>query len=217
MNPSWPEPDDAPMGTVDEAALLAIIQTELRASADVKRRMADDAGPIVRMAFVCAEALRGGRKLLFCGNGGSAADALHLAAEFVGRYRLEREGLPAIALSANVAVITAVGNDYQYDRIFARQVEALGMAGDVLLCMSTSGTSANIFQAIEAARRRQLRVIAWTGQCGTALAVAADVAFQVPSVDTARVQEGYMAAAHAMCGIVERLLCGDLRHIAVPD
>jgi D-sedoheptulose 7-phosphate isomerase len=217
MNPSWPEPDDAPMGTVDEAALLAIIQTELRASADVKRRMADDAGPIVRMAFVCAEALRGGRKLLFCGNGGSAADALHLAAEFVGRYRLEREGLPAIALSANVAVITAVGNDYQYDRIFARQVEALGVAGDVLLCMSTSGTSANIFQAIEAARRRQLRVIAWTGQRGTALAVAADVAFQVPSVDTARVQEGYMAAAHAMCGLVERLLGGDLCHIAVPD
>jgi D-sedoheptulose 7-phosphate isomerase len=178
--------------------------------------MADDPGSVLRMAFLCTGALRGGRKLLFCGNGGSAADALHLAAEFVGRFRLEREGLPAIALSANAAVITAVGNDYGYDRVFARQVEALGVAGDVLLCMSTSGASANIFRAIEAARRRQLLVIAWTGQRGTALAAAADVALQIPSADTARIQEGYMTAAHAMCGVVERLLSGDLRHIPVP-
>jgi D-sedoheptulose 7-phosphate isomerase len=216
MNPTRPESDDAPPAATDEAALLAIIRAELAASAEVKRQMADDPGSVLRMAFLCTGALRGGRKLLFCGNGGSAADALHLAAEFVGRFRLEREGLPAIALSANAAVITAVGNDYGYDRVFARQVEALGVAGDVLLCMSTSGASANIFRAIEAARRRQLLVIAWTGQRGTALAAAADVALQIPSADTARIQEGYMTAAHAMCGVVERLLSGDLRHIPVP-
>jgi D-sedoheptulose 7-phosphate isomerase len=216
MNPTSPRPADTPPRAADEASLLAIIRAELLTSAEVKRQLADDPGPIVRMALVCAGALRGGRKLLFCGNGGSAADALHLAAEFVGRYRMEREGLPAIALSANVATITAVGNDYGYDRVFARQVEALGGAGDVVLCMSTSGASANIFRAIEAARRRQLLVIAFTGQRGTALAAAADVALQVASADTARIQEGYMAAAHAMCGVVERLLGGDLRHIAVP-
>lgn len=216
MNGTSPIPDDTPPVVDAAGALLAIIRAELLTSAEVKRQLADDPGPVLRMAFLCAGALRGGRKLVFCGNGGSAADALHLAAEFVGRYRLEREGLPAIALSTNVATITAVGNDYGYDRVFARQVEALGGAGDVLVCLSTSGASANIFQAIEAARRRELLVVALTGQRGTALAAAADVALQIPSADTARIQEGYMAAAHAMCGVVERLLGGDLRHVAVP-
>lgn len=198
------------------AALLAAIRDELQASAALKQRMAEQPEPVLRAALECARALRAGRKVLFCGNGGSAADALHLAAEFVGRYRLEREALPAIALSANIAVITAVGNDYEYQRVFARQVEALGNGGDVLVCLSTSGTSANVFKAIEVARRRQLRVVAFTGTNGTALAGAADVALQVPSTDTARVQEGYMTAAHAMCGIVERLLCGDLRDQPLP-
>ncbi|MGI8914847.1 MAG: D-sedoheptulose-7-phosphate isomerase [Chloroflexota bacterium] len=216
MNTPSLESATALNGASREAVLLASIGDELRASADVIRQLADDPAPVLRAAIICARALRAGQKLLFCGNGGSAADALHLAAEFVGNYRLPREGLPAIALSANMAVLTAVGNDDCYDRVFARQIEALGADGDVLVCISTSGKSANIFQAIEAARRRRLHVIACTGRRGTALAAKADVVMQIPSAETARVQEGYMAAGHAMCGIVERLLCGDLGDVPLP-
>lgn len=205
------------MSSAGDAGLLAIISEELRASAEIKRRMADDPSAILRAALECVRALRAGRKLLFCGNGGSAADALHLAAEFVGKYRLDREALPAIALSANVSVISAIANDYSYHRVFARQVEALGCEGDVMVGISTSGNSANIFEAINAARRKNLRVIAFTGSGGQALVNAADVALQIPSADTARVQEGYMTAAHALCGIVERLLCGDLRDRSLAD
>ena len=198
------------MGT-GPATLHESVKSELLASADVKQDMAAHPDAIVDVALELIRALRASRKVLFCGNGGSAADAVHLAAELVGRYRQDREALSAIALSANLSTLTAIGNDYSYDLTFSRQVEALGSPGDVLVCISTSGRSANVVKAAEAARARGLRVVALTGEGGGPLAERADVTLAVPSRDTARIQEGYMTAAHAVCGLVERALCGDLR------
>lgn len=197
--------------------LLDDIIGELRASAEVKQRMAAQPGIILKIALELIGALRAGRKVLFCGNGGSAADSLHLATEFVGRYRLERTAMPAIALSADVSTLTAIGNDYSYELVFARQVEALGAPGDVLVCITTSGRSANIFRAVETARAHGLRIIGLTGEAGTELAARVDLALLVPSTDTARIQEGYMAAGHAICGLVERAMYGDLRDAQLPQ
>lgn len=203
-------------GGATTAVLLRAIADELNASARVKQTMANSPEQIFRIAVALVGVLRGGGKVLFCGNGGSAADALHLAAEFVGRYRLERDALPALALSANVSVITAIGNDYAYERVFARQVEALGRNGDAIVAMTTSGASANILRAMEAARQQGMIVIAFTGERGTGLRDIADLTLVVPSADTARIQEGYMAAAHAICGLTERALGGDLRTVDIP-
>jgi D-sedoheptulose 7-phosphate isomerase len=157
-----------------------------------------------RAASVIAEAIGAGGKVLTFGNGGSAADAQHIAAELVGRYILERAALPAIALTENPSIVTAVANDLSYDEVFKRHVEGLGEAGDVALALSTSGDSENVVRAIEAARERGLRTIAFTGETGGRLAELVEICVRVPSTETPRIQEGHTALAHALCELVER-------------
>ena len=163
-------------------------------------------GEILAMADACADALGAGRKLLFCGNGGSACDAMHIAGEFVGRYVDDRRGLPAIALSADTGILTAVANDYSYDYIFARQVEALGQRGDVLIALSTSGKSPSVLRAIAAAKEMGLTTVLLTGLKARDLPRAADITILVPSSITAHVQEAHATALHAMTSLVETRL-----------
>ncbi|MDR3348924.1 MAG: D-sedoheptulose 7-phosphate isomerase [Acidaminococcales bacterium] len=161
------------------------------------------AGEIEAAARIAAGALKKGNKLLFCGNGGSAADCQHLAAEFVGRFRKERKGLPAVALTTDTSILTAVGNDYGFERIFSRQVEALGVEGDVLFAFSTSGDSPNVLLAAEAARKKGLRVVALTGGNGGKLKAAGEICLNVPASATARVQEGHMLIGHIICALLD--------------
>ena len=152
---------------------------------------------------LCIDALRNGRKLLFCGNGGSSADAQHWAGELVSRFYYDRPGLAAIALTTDSSILTAIGNDYGYDYTFARQVEALGRAGDVLVLISTSGNSPNIIRAAEAAKARGVAVVGFTGEGGGKLAPMSDICFRIPSSETPRIQEGHEFIGHLLCAMIE--------------
>jgi len=163
---------------------------------------------IAASATAVTDALRAGNKVLLCGNGGSAADAQHIAAELAGRLRLERGGLPAIALTVNPSVMTALANDYGYDMVFARQVEALGREGDVLVGISTSGRSANVVRALETARSAGLVTVGLVGRDTEQMEGLCDHLIAVPVQDTQRIQEVHIAAGHAMCEIVESALFG---------
>lgn len=174
------------------------------AAVDAMRALADD---ISGAAAMIISALRGGGRFFVCGNGGSAADAQHIAAELSGRYLAEREPLDATALSCNTSALTAIGNDYGFDRIFARQLEAHGRAGDVLLAISTSGNSANVLEAARSAKKLGISTIALTGADGGQLANKADASLRVPSNRTPRIQEMHILIGHALCGIVEKALC----------
>jgi phosphoheptose isomerase len=169
-----------------------------------ERVKAADPQPIVDAAAAIIETMTRGGTLLIFGNGGSASDAQHVAAEFVGRFQRERRALAAIALTADTSVLTAIGNDYTFDRVFARQVEALGKRGDVAFGISTSGRSPNIVAALETARARGLQTIALTGRDGGAVGRAAAIHINVPSDATARVQEVHRTVLHIICDIVER-------------
>ncbi|GFO69114.1 phosphoheptose isomerase [Geomonas limicola] len=157
--------------------------------------------------LLCA-AFRDGKKLLVMGNGGSAADAQHFAAEMVGRFLLERKALPAVALSTDTSALTALGNDYGFDRVFARQVEAHAQAGDVVFGISTSGNSPNVQQALETAARYGCRTVALLGKDGGSIKEVAELSLIVPSCDTPRIQEGHITIIHIMCDLVERRLFG---------
>ena len=150
-----------------------------------------------------AERLRRGCKVLVCGNGGSAADAQHWAGELVSRFYYDRPGLAAIALTTDSSILTAVGNDYGYDYTFARQIEALGQAGDVFIAISTSGNSPNILRAAQAARARGMHVLGFTGRGGGKLAPLADICFRMPSDETPRIQEGHEFIGHLLCALIE--------------
>lgn len=158
---------------------------------------------IMEIAERCNMALGEGRKILFCGNGGSAADSQHLAAEFIGRFQKERRSLPAIALTTDTSILTAVGNDYGFDEIFSRQVEGLGQQGDVLIGISTSGNSANIVKAVEKAREIGMHTVGFTGRDGGVMANLCDLSFIVPSEVTARIQEMHILGGHIICELVE--------------
>ena len=163
--------------------------------------------PIVEsIARVITNALCAGQKILWCGNGGSAADAQHLNAELVGRFRSERLPFASLALTTDTSILTAVANDYGYESVFARQVQALGNPGDVLVGISTSGNSANVIAAIKAARSRGLVTIAFTGAAGGRLASLADHSLHVNSLDTARIQETHILAGHMLCEWIEAAL-----------
>lgn len=173
-------------------------------SADVKRRFAKDhAEKIVQVARLMERAFRNGSKVLLFGNGGSATDAAHMAAEFVGRYKRERAPLPAIALATDIAAITCIANDYGFEALFARQVLAHGRKGDIAIAISTSGNSPNVLKGIEAAKSLGMTTIAWTGGAGGKLAGLADYAFVVPSTVTARIQESHITLAHVLCELIE--------------
>lgn len=153
-----------------------------------------------------AQAVQGGHKLMFCGNGGSAADSQHLAAELTGRFIKDRRPLAALALSTDSSALTCIGNDYAFDEVFARQVGALGRAGDVLVAISTSGNSRNVIRAVEEARALGVQVVGLLGRDGGALAAMCDVAVVVPSAVTARIQEAHILIGHTLCGLVEEAL-----------
>lgn len=152
------------------------------------------------------QALKSGNKILLCGNGGSAADAQHIAAELVGRYELERRAFPAISLTTDTSALTAVSNDYGYEQVFARQVEALAVAGDVLIAISTSGKSTSVIRAVEQARKRGCKSIALTGCAGEPLASHCDFAIVIPSNRTSRVQEAHITIGHLWCEMIDAAL-----------
>lgn len=194
----------------DSEAYLLLATSEIEASIAVKRRVIEAHLPVVAaIAGMVVETLRRGNKLLLCGNGGSAADAQHIAAEFVSRFRRERPGLPAIALTTDTSVLTAIGNDYGYERVFARQIEALGRPGDLAIGISTSGESASVIAAMRAARAGGLATAGFSGATGGALRDQVDICLCVPSQHTARIQEAHITVAHIVCEIAERELCGD--------
>jgi len=187
------------------------INSALRESIRVKEAITGNEILTLRIeqaAFLFIEAFREGRKVLFCGNGGSAADAQHLAAELSGRFRLERRPLHAVALSVNSSAVTAIGNDYGFDKIFARQLEGAGKEGDVLLVLSTSGNSENILRAVETALSKGMHVIALTGESGGRLASMDLLLINVPSSDTARIQEAHITIGHIICELCETALFG---------
>jgi D-sedoheptulose 7-phosphate isomerase len=163
---------------------------------------------IEEVARAIAFTLNEGNKVMIFGNGGSACDASHLAAEFVNRFKKERPGLPAIALNTDMAIITAISNDYDFSEVFARQLKTLGQKGDIAIAISTSGASKNVLKAVTAAKKKGIKTIALTGSKGQKLASMCDFAFVVPSEDTPRIQETHITLAHALCHMVEEILFG---------
>tara|TARA_B100000686_G_C16736083_1_gene943667 strand:+ start:1192 stop:1770 length:579 start_codon:yes stop_codon:yes gene_type:complete len=181
------------------------IKKYLYESAEVKRLVGDTlSNEIARAVDAVYQSIDKGGKVLLMGNGGSAGDAQHIAAELVGRYKLERKALPAIALTVDTSAITAIGNDYGYDLIFDRQVEALCLTGDVVVAISTSGNSENIIRALERARKIGARTIALLGKTGGGAKNAADIVILIPSDDTARIQETHITIGHIICELVEK-------------
>jgi D-sedoheptulose 7-phosphate isomerase len=159
------------------------------------------------IAMKMARAILDGNKVLWCGNGGSAADSQHLAAELMGRFRCERRGLPSVALTTDTSILTAIGNDYGYEMVFQRQVEALCSPGDVLVGISTSGNSKNVCAALESAKRIGAFTVALTGEAGGSTAQIAEATLRVASKDTARIQEGHILCGHMLCDWVELKIC----------
>ncbi len=185
------------------------IRRQLAESARVKQSISDElVERISQLAKKSAAALRAGGKIVFFGNGGSAADALHLAAELVVRLRAERKGLAALALTTNPSVLTAAGNDYGFERIFSRQIESLVAANDILVALSTSGDSPNILRGVEAGRARGAYLVAFTGETGGALAGNVDLLLNVPSRDPQRIQEAHISIGHIVCSLIEQLASG---------
>ena len=185
------------------------IAAHLTLSRDAIERAGQDANLLDAartIADVIAASLRGGNKLLIAGNGGSAADAQHIAAEIVGRYKKDRPAYAAIALTTDTSALTAIGNDYGFEQVFSRQVEGLGRRGDVLLTLTTSGRSPNILAALKAARQHGLITIGFTGAKGVGLATSCDHLLVAPSDDTAVIQQIHMAFAHGICEVIEQTL-----------
>ena len=193
---------------LNDAAALA--RRRITESIEVKRRLLEEPEAlrcISEMAAALVRACRDGGKVVFLGNGGSAADAQHLAAEFAGRFVLDRRPLPAIALATNGSITTAIGNDYGFEDVFRREIEALVEARDVVVAISTSGRSANVLRACESARARGATTIGWTGEHGGQLACRVDHCLRVPSADTARIQEVHITVGHVLCEFAEAVLC----------
>ena len=175
--------------------VMADMQTDARLSSN-----------LTAAADACIECLRRGGKLLLAGNGGSAADAQHIAGEFVSRFAFDRPGLAAIALTTDTSILTAIGNDYGYEKLFARQLQALGNQGDVFICYSTSGKSPNILLALREARSKGLVCVGLTGNRGGPMRELCDHILEVPSADTPKIQEGHLVLGHILCGLVENAM-----------
>ncbi len=196
--------------TNESAMTTCILRANIERSLEVHNRLIVECLPsLTAAADALISAYRAGRKALFFGNGGSAADAQHLAAEFVGRYLRERDPMPALALNANSSAVTAIGNDYGYDEVFARQLQALATPGDVAVAISTSGNSPNVTQAVISARRLGLFTIGLTGAAGGRLRSLVDVLIAVPSQETPRIQECHILAGHALCDAVEQAVASE--------
>lgn len=185
-----------------------IITDRIKESIQIKQRLLDDVVIIETMTNVFITCLKSGKRIYFFGNGGSAADAQHLAAEIVSKFYLERKGLPAEALNANTSIMTAIGNDYSFEKIFARQIEASGKDGDVAVGISTSGNSINVLEAVRVARSKGMITVGFAGQTGGKLKSMVDYCFCAPSNDTPRIQEVHITVGHIICEIVEKAIFG---------
>ena len=184
---------------------LEAVKASVQASIDTKTALLNDDAllrQVSSLAERCAAALRAGGKIIFCGNGGSFADAQHLSAEFTSRFLFDRPGLPSLALGTNSSAMTAIGNDYGYENVFAREIQAIATPADVLIAITTSGNSGNILQALETAKVANVPAIALTG-AGRGMLDDATEALNVPSTDTARIQECHILIGHIICGLVE--------------
>lgn len=188
-----------------ESELTSFFEAHRRVMAEVERQLAEKIEAAVDLV---ADALEKGKKLLIMGNGGSAADAQHFAAEIVGRFKLERRAMPAMALSTDTSILTAIGNDYGFDRVFTRQVEAFAGAEDVVVGISTSGSSLNVHGALVLARERGCRTIGLLGRNGGTIAGIVDIPLTIPADDTPRIQEAHITIIHIICDLVERRLFG---------
>lgn len=190
-----------------------LIKKHFQASAELKLQAMETLAPaIAEAAMLISRQLLSERKVLSCGNGGSAGDAQHFSSEMLNRFERDRPGLPAMALTTDTSTLTSIANDYSYEEIFAKQVRALGQRGDILLAISTSGNSANVVQAISAAQERGMFVIALTGKDGGAMAqqmTGEDIEIRVPSDSTARTQEVHLLVIHCLCDLIDRQLFGD--------
>ena len=185
---------------------MTSIQDDLCASSVLAQSLASDKAMLQTIEAVvelCVGSLKAGGKILFAGNGGSAADAQHMAGEFVSRFNYDRPGLAALALTVDTSILTAIGNDYAFDYVFARQIEALGQEGDVLFAYSTSGNSPNILRALDAAKAKKMTRVGLTGNRGGAMDRACDHLLAMPSAHTPRIQEGHLMVGHAICAAVE--------------
>jgi D-sedoheptulose 7-phosphate isomerase len=194
--------------------LTACIRTEIAKTVDVLTAMMADRALlecVERVAAACAASIDSGGKIMFCGNGGSAADSQHLAAELVGKLVFDRPGMPGLALTVNTSVLTAVGNDFGYEFVFSRQIESLGRPGDVLVGISTSGRSRNVVAAMAAARAHDLVTVAMTGPAHGPIAHLADHWIAVPHSETQKIQEGHIVLGHILCALVEEQLHGDAK------
>lgn len=187
------------------------VLAHFKESREVKQAAEALAPDIVRAGEIMAAALERGAKVLSCGNGGSAADAQHFSGELLGRFEMERPGLPAVALTTDTSTLTAVANDYSYEEVFAKQVRALGQSGDILLAISTSGNSENVLRAVTMAHERGMTVVALTGGNGGTIAAAlapTDVEIRVPAKRTCRVQETHIVVIHCLCDLIDATLLG---------
>lgn len=187
--------------------MITEIASQLAAHREVIVRVERELSPLIaEMVTMLAETFKRGGKLLVMGNGGSAADAQHFVAEIVGRFKMERRGLPAIALSTDTSILTAIGNDYGFDRVFHRQVEALAVPGDLVVGISTSGNSPNVLLALELAREKGCRTVGLLGKDGGSIKNLCDLALIVPTDDTPRVQEGHITIIHIVCDLLEKCM-----------
>ena len=189
-----------------------MIDEQITEAVAVKRSLADSTEALESIQLAaqkCVAVYQRGNKILIAGNGGSAADAQHMAAELSGRFNFDRPGIPAIALTANTSALTAIANDYGYEKVFSRQAQAYGQPGDLFVGISTSGNSKNILAAIEHCRKNKIETIALTGLGGGQMAAAADLSIQIPSSSTPRIQECHILIVHLLCAAVEEALFGD--------
>jgi D-sedoheptulose 7-phosphate isomerase len=191
------------------ASAMELVRSRIQRSIQVKQQLLADSKlheQMVQVALQITRSLRAGGKVFFFGNGGSAADAQHLAAEFTGRYLKERRPLPALALSVNTSSVTAIGNDYGFDYVFSRPLEALGQQGDVAIGITTSGNSLNVVQALKVAKAKSIFAVALTGAVPGAVSDVADCTIHIPSKETPRIQECHILTGHIICEIVEEML-----------
>lgn len=194
---------------IDAATAAAQVKSDIDSAREVMAAMSADAelqAAVAAVALACVKALRGGGKVLFCGNGGSAADAQHLAGEFVSRFHYDRHPLAAMALTTDSSVMTAIGNDYGYDKLFERQVLGLGRPGDVLIGISTSGRSPNVLLALKAGRQMGLVTVGMTGNQREQIETCVDLCIRIPAHSTPKIQEGHIVVGHALCRIVEAIM-----------
>ncbi len=192
---------------------MDIVKAEIQASIDVKIALLSDSAlmqQVLCLAERCTAALRAGGKIIFCGNGGSFADAQHLSAEFTSRFLFDRPGLASIALGTNSSAMTAIGNDYGYDKIFAREIEAIANPTDMLIAITTSGNSVNILKALELAKEKNIPAVVLTGLGRGKLGGSVET-LNMPSTETARIQESHILIGHIICGLVESNMFADLK------